>query len=196
MLSLAFSHLTTVIASWSRSHLGCIYFDQIDHISIYSIEFFTILNTAVFIKILRWRKGTSPHTHTVSLSSAEDSVLQGVKQKGSAFTFLRIILPTSAFAKCHLSQEIDVELRLKIKAAIKSDPSKQQTSSVNWSEMSFFHVCTCSHTYKHTHTCTECMAAVFPGDITAATQFISSLPDSIRSVRATIYSLSIHTLLS
>lgn len=37
--------------------------------------------------------------HGFSQHSAEDSVLQGVKQKGSAFTFLKRILPTICFHK-------------------------------------------------------------------------------------------------
>lgn len=61
-------------------------------------------------------------THGFSQHSAEDSVLQGVKRKGSAFTFLKRILPTICFHKVP-PQEMGVELELKIQAAIESDPA-------------------------------------------------------------------------
>lgn len=102
----------------------------------------------MFIEILRWRK----RNLTVSLSTVQKiqcfKVLSG---KDLLSHFLKEYCLPSVFTKCHLSQEMGVELELKIQAAIKSDPAIWQMSSVNWSEMSFFHFYTCSQTHKSTY---------------------------------------------
>lgn len=104
----------------------------------------------MFIEILRWRK----QNPTVSLSTVQKiqcfKVLSG---KDLLSRFLKEYCLPSVFTKCHLSQEMGVELELKIQAAIKSDPAIWQTSSVNWSEMSFFSfLYMFTNTQKHVHT--------------------------------------------
>lgn len=116
----------------------------------------------------------------VSLSTVQKTqcfkVLSG---KDLLSHFLKEYCLPSVFTKCHLSQEMGVELELKIQAAIKYDPANSQMSSVNWSEMSFFHFYTCSHTHKstyiHIYIHTECKAAVFPGDSQPPNSSVHSL---------------------
>lgn len=89
---------------------------------------------------------------TVSLSTVQKTqCFKVLSRKDLLSHFLKEYCLPSVFTKCHLSQEMGVELELKIQAAIKSDPANWQTSSVNWSEMSFFHFYTCSHTHKSTY---------------------------------------------
>lgn len=76
-----------------------------------------------------------------SVQSAKELKLRGLLSQQPA-NCLQLPRP------CTLaSQEMGVELKLKVQAAIKPDPAKGQTSCVKWSEISFFLSCL----YMHAH---------------------------------------------
>lgn len=61
--------------------------------------------------------------HGFSQHSAEIQCFKVLSGKDLLSRFLKEYCLPSVFTKCHLSQEMGVELELKIQAAIKSDPA-------------------------------------------------------------------------
>lgn len=118
-----------------------------------------------------------------STQSAKELTLRGLLSHQPA-NCLQLLRP------CALaSQEMGVELKLNVQAAIKPDPAKGQTSCVKWSEISFFLSCL----YMHAHAFKSMQQGCCFLWVQLA-QPISISLDSAGDIQATIYRSSIHVL--
>lgn len=86
------------------------------------MEFFTVLNTAVFTGICRRRRKQNPTIGPSKAQSAQN--FKELKLRGLAFTLTRKFCMQLLWPCSLASQEMGVELKLKIQDAIKPHPAK------------------------------------------------------------------------